>query len=174
MDLSLLINTLIVFATAIVAIWFFRALWMVVEPRLNLRWADESSGVLILQIEVHNKSKVYVSLDKAELQIFERDIPPSGHISEFVPFEEGGPRTNPPISGQEWHKPTKILGTTLTIEPGETIRVERAYRCQTERPIVHCAIQVHAKVTMRLKLANLRFEPSERWTTTAMATRYKI
>ena len=146
---------------------------MVVEPRLILRWADMTSGVLIVKVEVHNKSKVYVTLQKCELQIFERDIPPSGYISEFVPFEKGDPRTDPPIPEQEWHAPVRILGTTLTIEPGEIITVERAYHCQTERPIIHCAIQVHAKVTCRLKLANLRFKPTERWTATAMATRYE-
>ena len=173
MDWSFLVDIIITFIAVFAAIWFFRALWMVVEPRLILRWADITSGVLIVRVEVHNKSKVYVTLQKCELQILERDIPPSGYISEFIPFEKGDPRTDPPIPEQEWHVPVRILATTSTIEPGETIEVERAYRCQTERPIIHCAIQVHAKVTWRLKLANLRCKPTERWTATAMATRYE-
>ena len=94
--MSFLLDTIIAFIAVFAAIWLFRALWMVVEPRLILRWADMTSGVLIVKVEVHNKSKVYVTLQKCELQIFERDIPPSGYISEFVPFEKGDPRTDPP------------------------------------------------------------------------------
>jgi len=172
-DWTLIFEIATLVAGGLLAIWLFRAFQVVIEPTLDLRWADDARTVLIIRIQMHNKAKVYMTLSKAQLQIFERDLPASGYISEFVPFMKEDDRADPPIPSGEWHEPTDLLATTNTIEPGEIIRVERAYRCKSDLPIVHCALQVRAKITARMRIANLRFKPGDRWTTTVMATRYR-
>jgi hypothetical protein len=157
---------------SVLGIWLYRIHWLLIQPALTLRWADERKKLLILHIEITNRSKLLVVLSIIKLQVFERNLPqPGEHISEFVAFAKQDMNCMaPPIALSEWHDPVVIMGP-FNVEPGETISVERAYVCKEDLPIVHCALQLRAEVNWFRRCVSGIRKTHEQWTTIAVATR---
>jgi len=152
-------------------VWLFRGLMPVIDLRVSSRWVDHSADLVILTLELENKSKVAVSKRNARIQCLEH-APAMGLLSEWVPFTESGIR--PGEEPVEWCEPMPILTTTQKIEPQAVLRVEFLYRYSAPKSLLHCAVQFVGKLNPIARVANRFGTGTDSWTTTLWVPRPSV
>jgi hypothetical protein len=140
----------------------------VIDLRVSPRWVDHRDDLVILTLELENRSKVAVSKRSARIQCLEH-TPVMGLLSEWVPFTESGIRTGEePV---EWSEPLAILATTQKIEPQAVLRVEFLYRYSAPPSLLHCAVQFVGNLNPITRVANRLGTGTDSWTTTLWVPR---
>ena len=153
-------------------------MWLVVfvysglAPRLDLRilpsWSDESKQFLILKFQIENKSRIRIRRGQIRVQILEYRAHETTFLSEWVPFdEEAIVPTEQPV---EWREPVEIFQRLRRIDPGETISVERLYRCPSNR-VLHIGLQVRITPSLLGRIADRIRTRTQQWTTTCIAAK---
>lgn len=136
-------------------IWLNHGVYPVLKLRIELD--ERMPGLLFVGLEVENKSKVAAELApdstmKARLRIVELDGSQieqlSAPLSEWVTFDENS---------------IPVLTSTLFIEPGESIRIERLHPLSRTAAAVHCGFQMR---TVTKRIPGLH-DPTGSFTTTA-------
>jgi hypothetical protein len=135
------LSVLSVVVVAIVAVWVHRRFMPLVELRVTPRWDSKVPDVLIVTLEVENKSLLMVSRLESKFQILEHPLPTSpGFMPDFVPFEEAQlkhiPKEWQPL---QWHEPFDAVAAKK-LEPREIVRTEVLYRCPN-RVALHYGLQ---------------------------------
>lgn len=133
------------------------------QLRILPRWADEAKGLIILKLEVKNKSRIRVPKQRICLQILEHEVPAGGSLSEWVPFDKQVilPQEQP----KEWHEPVEIFQTTRYLNPGEMLSVEMLCHCPRES-VLHVGLQAKAKFGILGWLGSRISSWNEQWTST--------
>lgn len=147
--------------------WFAVFVFLQFAPILSLRilptWATDETNRVILRIEIENKSRIRVHKQSIHLQILEHNVSVAGTLSEWVPFEEKAILpTEQPIS---WNEPMEIFKSSMGIDPGETLVIERLHYCHPNN-VLHVGLQVKAKLGFWGRIATQVRGWNQRWTTT--------
>lgn len=147
--------------------WVATFIFLQFAPLLSIRitpmWSVTNDRWVTLRIEIENKSRIRVHKQSIHLQVLEHKIQKEESLSEWVPFEE-----NYIIASEKpvaWHEPDEICKSTLRIDPGEIIVVERLHYCP-KNSILHVGVQVKAKLGIIGKIVTRVRGWQRRWTTT--------
>lgn len=116
---------------AFVAIFVFLHFAPRMTQRISSSWTSEHSRWVILRLEVENQSNVRIRSPKVFLQVLEYEYPTNKVLSEFVPFSEKAVEEDQqPVI---WNEPIHVFTSTVMINPGEVIAVERLCYCPKDR-----------------------------------------
>lgn len=162
--MSGIVNVLVIIVTADLYIFVFYHFAPYVQPRIKYTWVDKERGLVLLQLELENMSKVSLPVEHILLQILEYQYSALVHLTEFVPFKKELVQQD--ISPESWQDPIRLFGKTLRLLPGELIRGERLHTC-SEDSILHVGLQVRLKLNWFYKRLS-RLEKHAQWTTTAI------
>jgi len=139
-----------------------------VETASCVKWKKRKDAPIQFTQELTLPQFVFYPTEM-QLQVFECDVPPAGRLWQWVPFAKEDSHKEEWDQTSEWREPFEILTSTIKVNPGELISVEDVYKCHSNKPIVHCAAQIHvgfgiwAQAMYRMK--------SDRFTRTAVARR---
>jgi hypothetical protein len=67
-------------------VYYYLKFMPVLEIRIIPCWVNKDNGLIILRLELINKSNVRIKKDIVLLQLLEHKIPEIGQLSEWVPF----------------------------------------------------------------------------------------
>jgi hypothetical protein len=145
--------------------WIQRRLMPLVEVRISPRWDQNAPDVLILGLELQNKSAVKVRRLEAQLQVLKHHLPKAGFLPDRIPFEREAFDAIPErLQPTEWNVPFEVVGA-IKLEPGEIARAEVLYRCSPATSALHCGFRFRYALDFPLRILYLRRD--DRCTTTA-------
>jgi hypothetical protein len=137
---------------AYLSIRLFRKFTPVVEFEITPKWSELHQDIVILKIEIRNKSKVQITVDRTDnkgikFKILKRLVADSSELKEWVDIKDA----------------EQICTSTRCLYPGEIVKVERLYRC-TKDELLQGIIQFNATFSNDQKF--LVDTSQERWTST--------
>lgn len=164
-----LITILALLIGAALAILLFLQFAPILNLRLSSEWVGKNSRWVVLKMEVENVSRVRVTKQYIHLQVLPYKYPPKNeYLSEWVPFQqEKISQTEQPM---EWQYPDEVFESTLTIDPNESLSVERLIYCP---PDTILKVGLQAKISFGFlgrMVARLR-SWDHSWTTTMIIAR---
>lgn len=138
----------------------------VMELLIQTEWVGRKKNrELLVTLTIRNASRVKCIKSKVEFQILEYDHEIVA-LSEWVPFIED---PNNQESIVAWRDPIEICQTTEYWYPGDTLIIQRYYKCMPHK-IYKLGLQFQAKLNPLAKITYMwkshPWNEIEQWTTT--------
>lgn len=133
---------------------------------VSTEWANQKEGVLLIKIDATNVSKVKCNKNKVLFQVLEYNCNFES-LSEWVAFSEDRIlESERPVL---WNPPVDILESTEFWYPGDSVKVERLYKCKIGR-VYKIGVQLKADIPLLGRVSkvfrNGAWKKQEQWTTT--------
>lgn len=137
------------------------------ELNISSHWIDKKNGVLLVEINIRNISKVRCDKEKVSIQCLEYACDFKNELSEWIPFSEKDIlKDEPPVS---WKPSKEILTTTEFWYPNDCVKVERCYKLP-KGSIYKLGLQLVANISLIGRISKVlrkgRWKKQEQWTTT--------
>jgi hypothetical protein len=129
--------------TTVLFIFVYHGLLPSVSLRLNLI-QQQAGGVVLVHLEIENKSQVRAQVALARLQILEYQVGHSEeYMSDWVPFTPNDIHAHePPL---KWREPLKLRGPQ-EIKGGEVVTMDVMYKPSELAKAIHCGFQLHLRI----------------------------
>ena len=118
--------------------------------RITPLWSTISPDVVVVKIEIENKSKVRLTKKKIRLQINKHDRSTLKELTEWVDFDNTA---------------EEISKSTILFYPGSVLKIDRLYKCK-ENEIIQGIIQFEGKFSWLHKVLASIKSNTETWTNT--------
>ena len=117
--------------------------------RITPIWSATSPDIVVLKIEIENKSKVILTKEDIKLKIIKHKKAATTELKEWVSIDNA----------------ETICETTRIFYPGDILRIDRLYRCSDDE-VLQGLIQVRAKYSALSKFLAGLTQKYESWTNT--------
>lgn len=158
-ELVTLIKDILVIIGVLFGVYLSIKLYLQFAPDIIFRitpiWSDISRDIVVLKIEIENKSNVRLNKSRIRLKINRHVKSSLKELTEWVDMDENA---------------EEISKTTRLFYPGSVLKIDRLYRCN-ENEVIQGIIQFEGQFSGLHKfLANIR-GGKETWTNTFIITR---